>query len=70
MANSSRPFTKSSARSPATEQQSSIAQQTAEFLQRGGKIQHVERGVSGQPKLGGPQAKPAQPAPAATQEEG
>jgi hypothetical protein len=37
-----------------------IAEQTAAFLAGGGEIQRIPRGVSGQPKLGGPQLTAAQ----------
>jgi hypothetical protein len=66
MAVPSRPFNKSSTGVPAPELQRQIAEQTAAFLAGGGEIQRIPRGVSGQPKLGGPQftvtqagAKPA-----------
>ena len=42
---------------PPTEQQHLIAEQTAAFLEKGNHIQVIPRGVSGQPKLGGPQLK-------------
>ena len=44
---------------PILQQHRLIAQQTAQFLQGGGEIQQIPRGVSGQPKLGGPSMKPA-----------
>lgn len=39
---------------PPLEQQREIAEQTAAFLAKGGAIQQIPNGVSGQPKLGGP----------------
>lgn len=39
---------------PPLDQQREIAAQTAAFLARGGEIQQIPNGVSGQPKLGGP----------------
>ena len=65
MATASRPFTKANAGVPAPEQQRIIAEQTAAFLAGGGQIQRIPRGVSGQPKLGGPQMPAAEPIPPA-----
>lgn len=44
---------------PVAQQHRLIAEQVAQFLQGGGEIQKIPRGVSGQPKLGGPSMKPA-----------
>lgn len=66
MAMASKPFTKSASGVAAPEQQRMIAEQTAAFLAGGGQIQCIPRGVSGQPRLGGPQfsaqAQPVKPA--------
>ena len=50
---------KVSAEPPVLQQHRLIAEQTAQFLNGGGEIQQIPRGVSGQPKLGGPSMKPA-----------
>ncbi len=50
---------KVSSEPPILQQHRLIAEQTAQFLNGGGEIQHIPRGVSGQPKLGGPSLKPA-----------
>jgi hypothetical protein len=50
---------KASDEPPVTQQHRLITAQVAQFLQGGGEIQQIPRGVSGQPKLGGPSMKPA-----------
>ena len=40
---------------PSPRLQRQIEEETAAFLAGGGEIQRIPRGVSGQPKLGGPQ---------------
>jgi hypothetical protein len=44
---------------PPVEQQRLIAEQTEAFLAKGNRILQIPRGVSGQPKLGGPQVPAA-----------
>ena len=51
--------TRSGRAAPPLEQQRLIAEQTAAFLEKGNRIQVIPRGVSGQPKLGGPQMQSA-----------
>ena len=46
---------------PPLAQQREIAAQTAAFLAGGGTIQQIPRGISGQPKLGGPSLTAPQP---------
>jgi hypothetical protein len=71
MAKASRPYSRATPGAPPLEQQRLIAEQTAAFLTRGGQIQRIPRGVSGQPQLGGPQFSSidtnaaAEPAPVA-----
>ena len=60
MAKSSKPVvSKASEEPPIMQQHRLIAEQVAQFLQGGGEIQKIPRGVSGQPKLGGPSMKPS-----------
>lgn len=54
MSKSNRTFTPARQLAPPLEQQRKITEQTAEFLAGGGVIQQIPKGVSGQPKLGGP----------------
>lgn len=54
MAKSDRVFPRMAQTPPPLMQQRQIAEQTAAFLAKGGEIQCVANGVSGQPKLGGP----------------
>ncbi|MCG3171703.1 MAG: hypothetical protein CALGDGBN_03344 [Pseudomonadales bacterium] len=54
MAKPARVYTQGNAVPSAAEQQRQIAEQTAAFLAGGGRIQQIPRGVSGQPRLGGP----------------
>ena len=44
----------------AVESSSSIQDKVNEFLKAGGKIEQVESGVSGQPNMAPPKAKPAE----------
>ncbi len=60
MAKPSKPVvSKASDEPPVTQQHRLITAQVAQFLQGGGEIQQIPRGVSGQPKLGGPSLKPS-----------
>lgn len=54
MAKSDRTFPRTAQSPPPLMQQRQIADQTAAFLAKGGAIQRIPNGVSGQPKLGGP----------------
>ena len=54
MAKSDRVFPRKAQSPPPLEQQLQIVDQTAAFLAKGGAIQQIPNGVSGQPKLGGP----------------
>lgn len=54
MAKPTRTISHAKQSAPPLEQQREIAAQTAAFLARGGAIQQIPNGVSGQPKLGGP----------------
>ena len=54
MAKSDRVFPRTAQSPPPFMQQRQIAEQTAAFLAKGGEIQRIPNGVSGQPKLGGP----------------
>jgi len=63
MSKNNRAFTSTNRMPPSVAQQREIAAQTEAFLAKGGEIQQIPNGVSGQPKLGGPSlasiAKPA-----------
>lgn len=54
MAKTTRTVSHAKQSAPPLEQQREIASQTEAFLARGGAIQQIPNGVSGQPKLGGP----------------
>ena len=54
MSKPTRAFTQTSRTAPPLQHQRAIAEQTAAFLAKGGTIQQIPNGVSGQPKLGGP----------------
>lgn len=54
MAKPNRTVTHAKQSAPPLVQQRQIAQQTADFLAKGGAIQQIPNGVSGQAKLGGP----------------
>lgn len=54
MSKQSKPFPQTGRAAPPIQHQRAIAEQTAAFLAKGGSIQQVPSGVSGQPKLGGP----------------
>jgi len=53
MSKPTRAFTQANRPAPPIEQQRLIAEQTAAFLAKGGAIQQIPNGVSGQPRLGG-----------------
>jgi hypothetical protein len=53
-ANRERAFTQSSRPAPPLDQQRVIAEQTEAFLARGGEIQQIPNGVSGQVGFGAP----------------
>lgn len=61
MAKASRAFTNANASVSPGQQQRMIAEQTAAFLAGGGHIQQIPKGVSGQPRLGGPQLVKPEP---------
>jgi len=54
MSKPTKAFTQTSRTAPPLQHQRAIAEQTEAFLAKGGKIQQIPNGVSGQPKLGGP----------------
>ena len=54
MSKQSKPFPQTGRAAPPVQHQRAIAEQTAAFLAKGGSIQQIPSGVSGQPKLGGP----------------
>lgn len=59
MAKATRSFIPANKTAPPLEQQRQIAEQTAAFLAKGGSIQQVANGVSGQTSLGGPRLAPS-----------
>lgn len=54
MTKATKSFTQTNKTPPPIQHQRAIAEQTEAFLAKGGKIQQIPNGVSGQPKLGGP----------------
>jgi hypothetical protein len=66
-ANRERAFTQASRPAPPLDQQHAIAAQTEAFLAKGGEIQKIPNGVSGQVAFGAPRpATPAVAVPAKT----
>jgi hypothetical protein len=59
MTKTARSFIPANKTAPPIEQQRQIAMQTEAFLAKGGQIQQIPNGVSGQMALGGPSLRPA-----------
>lgn len=55
MSKTIKPIVRKNTPAPPLAQQQAIAEQTAAFLAKGGKVEQIPSGVSGQQRLGGPQ---------------